>query len=97
MSRRSRRPEMPSDPAAAVRALRTCRDAMIHLSMQVRMGSRVYQHALSIIAAIDGLAAELTGERDYFHALGAGATKEQLQAMEENAARERGDLPWKEG
>jgi hypothetical protein len=86
---------MPSDPAAAVRELRTGRDAMIQLSMQVRIGSRVYQHALAIIAAIDGLAAELTGERDYFHSLGAGATKGQLQAMDERTARERGELPWK--
>ena len=63
--------------------------------MQVRIGSRVYQHALAIIAAIDGLAADLTGERDYFHAIGSGATKEQLRTIEERAARERGELPWK--
>jgi hypothetical protein len=86
---------MPSDPAAAVRSLRTCRDAMIRLSIEVKIGNLVYQRALVIIAAIDALAAELTGERDYFHALGAGATKEQLRAMEERAARERGEMPWK--
>jgi hypothetical protein len=44
-----------SDPAAAVRA---GRNAMIQLSTQVRIRSRVYQ-ALAIAAAIDGLAVEL--------------------------------------
>jgi hypothetical protein len=38
---------------------------------------------LAIIAAIDALAAELTGDRDYFYPRGAGATKEQLHTMQE--------------
>jgi hypothetical protein len=86
---------MPSDPAAAVRALRTCRDAMIQLSMQVRIGSRVYQHALAIIAAIDGLAAEISGESGYFVEPGGGATEGQRKALDDKMARERGELPWK--
>lgn len=43
------------------------------------------------------LAAELIGQRDYFHSLGARATKRQCQAMEERAARERGELATKIG
>ena len=53
------------------------------LPINVKIGSLVYQRALAIIAAIDALAAELTGDHDYFYALGAGATKEQLHKMEE--------------
>jgi hypothetical protein len=70
---------------------------MIRLSMQVKIGSLVCLRALAIIAAIDALAAELTVQLDYFHMLGAGATEGQLQAMEERAARERVEKPWKVG
>ena len=51
-----------SDPAAAVRA---GRNAMIQLSTQVRIRSRVYQ-ALAIAAAIDGLAVELQASATIF-------------------------------
>ena len=37
-------------------------------------------------------AADLTRERDYFHHLGPSATTEQLQALEDRAAREQGRI-----
>jgi hypothetical protein len=78
---------MRSDPAAAVRALRACRDAMIQLSMN--------QHGLAIIAVIDGLAAEISGESGYFVEPAGGATEGQRKALDDKMARERGELPWK--
>ncbi len=94
MSRRSQRSEMPADPAAVVRALRACRDAMIAVSSRVKIGGAVYAAAGATIEAIDRLAAVLTGERDYFAGPGTSATEGQLAAAELKAARERGDVPW---
>jgi hypothetical protein len=87
---------MPPDPAATMRALRACRDAMIEICMRVAIGGAVYRHAMAIMAAIDGLAAELTGDSTYFHPLGAGATEYQRRAHEAKMARERGESPWKQ-
>ncbi len=77
---------------AGVSDVSRCNDLAFH---EVKIGSLGYQRAFAITAAIDALAAELTGERDYFHTLGAGATKEQLRTIEERAVREWGELPWK--
>jgi hypothetical protein len=85
---------MPADPAAAVRALRRCRNAMLVIAARVRIGGEVYKRVSALIAAIDALADELTGERDYFFEPGGGATGGERKAMEEKAARERGEKPW---
>ncbi|ACK51704.1 hypothetical protein Msil_2785 [Methylocella silvestris BL2] len=95
MSRRPYRPEMPDDLAAAVRALRACREAMIGISNRVRMNGPVSQQAHVVLAAIDALAAELTGDREYFWSIGSGATEGQCKAKDEKAARERGEIPWR--
>ncbi len=63
--------------------------------MRVAIGGAVYQHAMAIVVAIDGLAAELTSDSAYFHPLGSGATEGQRRAHEAKLARERGDSPWK--
>jgi hypothetical protein len=68
---------------------------MIRLSMQIRIGSNVAVLADRIVAAIDALAAELTGDPEYFWSIGAGATEDQRRMIKERDARERGDLPWK--
>ncbi|WP_245412195.1 hypothetical protein [Methylocella silvestris] len=86
---------MPEDPAAAIRSLRACRDAMIGIAIRVRIGGPVYQMAHTVITAIDALAAELTGETDYFIPLSPGAGEGQRKVEEEKAARERGDIPWR--
>ncbi|PNG27652.1 hypothetical protein CR492_01690 [Methylocella silvestris] len=94
MARRMR-PEIPSDPAACVRVLWECRDATIRLSMQIPIGSNVDKLAHGVLTAIDALAAELTGDREYFWSVGAVATEGQQRVIEEKAARERGELRWK--
>ncbi|PNG25714.1 hypothetical protein [Methylocella silvestris] len=95
MSRRPYRPEMPDDPAAAVRSLRACRDVMIGISNRVRINGPVYQQAHLVLTAIDALVTELTGDREYFWSIGSGATPDQCKAQEEKAARERGGIPWR--
>ena len=89
------RPDMPKDPAAAVRALRTCRNEMLVIVTQVRIGGKIYEKAQRIIAAIDAMTGELTGDPEYFWGPGTGATEDQRAEAELKAARERGDRPWK--
>ena len=86
---------MPKDPAAAVRALRTCRNEMLVIVTQVRIGGKIYEKAQRIIAAIDAMTGELTGDPEYFWGPGTGATEDQRAEAELKAARERGDRPWK--
>lgn len=61
---------MPADPAAAVRALRFCREAMIDVLRTVKPMGPVYHGASMVIASIDAFAQLLTGERHYFSATG---------------------------
>ena len=91
---RSRRQDMPPDPAAVVRALRVCREVMIRVCARVKIGGAVYAAASAVIDAIDRLATALTGDRDYFAGPGTAASEGQREAEEVKAARERGDVPW---
>ncbi|WP_041368118.1 hypothetical protein [Methylocella silvestris] len=68
---------------------------MIRLSMQVAIGGNVDKLAHMVLVSIDALAAELTGDNQYFWSVGAGASADQRRVMEEKAARERGDIPWR--
>ena len=93
--RRSGRSEVPKDPAAAVRALRACRDAMIEVCRCVKPMGPVYHGASMVIAAIDALATLLTGQRYYFSAHGSTAGAARRQQTEEMQAQERGEKPWR--
>jgi hypothetical protein len=53
-------------------ALGVCRSALIEASTKMKIGGPLYYSASSVIAAIDGLALLLSGERDYFHLKGHG-------------------------
>ena len=46
--------------------LRACRRVMIQISCKVTINGPVYLAADAVMRAIDGLAAELTGDREYF-------------------------------
>lgn len=70
MARRTGRSEMPSDPAAAMRAMRFCREAMIDVLRTVKPMGPAYHGASMVIAAIDAFAQLLTGQRYYFSADG---------------------------
>ena len=66
MARRTRRSDMPHDPAGTLRALAACRKAMLDVSRAVKPMGPADHAASMVIAAIDGMAAFLTGERYYF-------------------------------
>ena len=76
----NRRPDLPSDPAAVLEALRVARKAMIDVVRQVRPTSPVHRGASMVIAAIDDLATVLTGERDFF-AIGGSVGPDRAEAV----------------
>ena len=93
MARRTGRSDMPKDPAATIRAMRFCRDAMIEVHRCVKPTGPAYHAASMVISAIDAMATFLTGERYYFSAGGSassGADRDQ-----DTKARESGEKPWR--
>ena len=93
-SRPATRSEMPPDPAAAIRALRTCRAAMVDVCSRVKANGPVYHGASMVMAAIDAFAALLTGQRYYFSADGSTASDARREQLQDQAAREKGEKPW---
>ncbi|MGD0635159.1 MAG: hypothetical protein ABSA13_12925 [Beijerinckiaceae bacterium] len=85
---------MPSDPAVAVRALRACRAAMISVCGQVKPMGAAYHGANMVVAAIDGFAAFLTGQRHYFQDIGSTMSEGRRELLEDQKARENGEKPW---
>ena len=86
---------MPHDPAAAIRAMRVCRDAMIEVCKCVKPMGPVYHAAMMVISAIDAMATLLTRERYYFSAGGSAGNEASRQQVEETRARENGEKPWR--
>jgi hypothetical protein len=66
MSRRPHRFDLPPDPGEILDTLRACRKVMIEISCKVKINGPVYLAADGVMNAIDGLAAELTGDREFF-------------------------------
>ena len=63
---------------------------MLVIVTQVRIGGKIYEKAQRIIAAIDAMTGELTGDPEYFWGPGAGATEDQRAEAEfEGRARAR--------
>ncbi len=107
------RADMPPDPAAVIRALRTCRETMQQVQRRVRPSGPVYHGALlllrrrlaaearrtaaMVIASVDAFATLLTGERYYFSAEGSVAAEARRTALREQAAWERGEKPAERG
>jgi len=85
---------MPTDPAAAVRAMRLCRNAMLTVCKDVKPMGPAYHGASMVIAAIDAFAIFLTGERYYFTSGGSVMSEGQRKELEDQRARENGDKPW---
>ena len=82
--------EMPYDPASVVRDLRAFRKAMNDLSRTVIPFGTVYKAAHVITAGIDGLAAVLTGDPEYFWDGGTSFDN----GLHDKLARESGEKPW---
>ena len=66
MSRRPRRFDLPPDQTEILETLRACRRVMIEISCKVKINGPVYLAADNVMRAIDGLAGELTGDREFF-------------------------------
>ena len=66
MVRRTGRSDMPADPAGAMRAMGSCRAAMIDVLRTVKPMGPAYHGASMVIAAIDAFAQLITGHRYYF-------------------------------
>lgn len=92
--RRGGRSDMPKDPAATMRALRGCREAMIEVHRCVKPMGPAHHAAAMVMSAIDAFATFLTGERYYFSDIGSGAPADQRAAAAEMKAREGGEKPW---
>ena len=84
---------MPKDPAATVRAMRVCREAMIEVCRCVKPTGPAYHAASMVISAIDAMATFLTGERYYFSA--GGSVAGDATPDQEARARESGEKPWR--
>ncbi len=70
MVRRTGRSDMPADPAGAMRAMGSCRAAMIDVLRTVKPMGPAYHGASMVISAIDAFAQLITGQRYYFSAEG---------------------------
>ena len=67
MARRSQRSDLPPDRGALIDSLGACRRAMIlGVQSKVRINGPVYVAANAVVAAIDALAALLTGDPQFF-------------------------------
>lgn len=74
---------MPADPAAAVRALRFCREAMIDVLRTVKPMGPAYHGASMVISSIDAFAQWLTGQRHYFSVTGSKPDDARRQPRDE--------------
>lgn len=90
-----KRPDLPSNPAAAVAILRAARESMRRIQDEVRPFGPAYIAADAVNKAINAFATLLTGDRDYFHADTHGGGHGLLGTQQEKLMRERGDAPWK--
>ena len=81
MAQRTRRYDMPIDPAATIRALAACRSAMIGVLRVVKPMGAAYHAASMVMSAIDGMASFLTGARYYFSASGSTPMAPQREGL----------------
>jgi hypothetical protein len=72
LTARKSRSDRLVDRPRLLAALGECRSALIEARLKMAIGGPLYYSAASVIAAIDGLALLLTGERDYFYLRGHG-------------------------
>jgi hypothetical protein len=79
MPRRFQRSDVPPDEGAILDALGICRKVMVGALSKVRINGPVYVAAAAVIKAIDGLAAALTGDPQFFWDKGSAMTAQQRE------------------
>ena len=73
MPRRSSRSDRFVDRARLLASMGACRETITREMARMQVGGPLYYSASTVLAAIDGFALLLTGERDYFHLKGHGS------------------------
>jgi len=72
MPRRSSRSDRFVDRARLLASMGACRETITREMARMQVNGPLYYSASTVLAAIDGFALLLTGERDYFHLKGHG-------------------------
>lgn len=72
MPRRSSRSDRFIDRTRLLAAMGACREAITREMARMQINGPLYYSASTVVAAIDGFALLLTGERDYFYLKGHG-------------------------
>ena len=72
MSRRSSRSDQFVDRPQLLASMGVCREAITREMARMQIDGPLYYSASAVVAAIDGLALMLTGQREYFHLKGHG-------------------------
>ena len=88
---RDNRPPVIQEPGLLLGELRACRIVMNGACADVAPLGATYEALQIVLAAIDALAMLLTGNRDYFHAPGSGATAGEAEREARKRAREQGE------
>ncbi|WP_442753849.1 hypothetical protein ACNHKD_12695 [Methylocystis sp. JAN1] len=88
---RSNRPDVIESPWLLLGDLRTCRDELLRALPTVAAQGATAQALAMVLAAISATATLLTGNRDYFHEAGAGATAGEVGYHMRKLARESGE------
>jgi len=92
---RGNRPSVIDEPGLLLGDLRTCRNTLNSALADVAPLGATSESMQVVSAAIEALAMLLTGDRDYFHGGGSGATNVETEQEARKLARERGELPWR--
>ena len=89
MSRRPLRSDKFIDRPLIISALRRCREEIARETARMEINGTLYYSSQTVLAAIDGMALLLTGERDFLHLHGHGGEE---QSRRERAMIESGNL-----
>jgi hypothetical protein len=85
-------PDKIANPGPLLSVMRTCRQAMITASSQVKPSGTIYHGLSMVVAAIDALASLLMGRNDYFWAKGGGVTEAERKQIADDAKLEAGKV-----
>ncbi len=88
-------PDKLSNPGPLLGVMRTCRQAMIAASTEVKAGGTTYHGIQMVVSAIDALAQLMIRRPDYFWAQGSAAQSDALRERERlEREAEAGLRPW---
>ena len=90
-------PDKLSNPGPLLGVMRTCRQAMISASTEVKSGGTFYCGFQMVVAAIDSLATLMIRRPDYFWDKGSSPASDATRSRERiEREAEAGLRPWKD-